>query len=83
MAYIISAQRDLDPPAPADSWAKYQAYLRENQSRFPPGAFALATSEWYFSFDNHQAPHDAWLESATFAEPFRGREVKSEHSAFV
>lgn len=72
MAYILSAQRDLDLPASTNPWPRYQAYLRENQDRFPPNAFALATSEWYFSFDDHRAPHDAWLESATFAEPSSG-----------
>jgi hypothetical protein len=72
MAYILSAQRDPGPPASVDSWNRYQAYLRENEARFPPGAYALATSDWYFGFSDHRAPHDAWLESATFSEPSQG-----------
>jgi hypothetical protein len=72
MSYILSAQRDVDPPESSENWERYQAYLRENKSRFPVGAYALATSDWYFDFSDHRAPHDAWLESATFQEQASG-----------
>lgn len=44
------------------------ALVRRYLRRFPPGARSLATSNWYFSFDDHRAPHDAWLLSVVFEE---------------
>jgi hypothetical protein len=72
MAFILSEQldsRDYEPGAP---WRKYQEYVRSKQALFPASAYALATSEWFFGSDDHRAPHDAWLESATFEEPSSG-----------
>jgi hypothetical protein len=34
-----------------------QQYLREHQHRFPPGAFALGTSEWWQLPHDHRCPH--------------------------
>jgi hypothetical protein len=73
MAYILSAQRDQGEPEASRLWHEYQEYLRSNQARFPPGAYALAASDWYFGFSDHRAPHDAWLELATFEEPSTGQ----------
>jgi hypothetical protein len=58
--YILAPERDLDPKS---AFANYAAYLEQNRARFPPSAYALATSDWYFDFSVHHAPHDAWLES--------------------
>lgn len=80
MSYILSAQRDVDNPDEAKRlWNLYREYLRENQARFPPGAHTLASSDWYFGFEDHRAPHDAWLESATFAEPALGARSEVRH----
>lgn len=62
VAFILGEQRDGDFDRSKQLWADYQSYLRERESVFPPGAYALATSDWYFGFDDHRAPHDAWLE---------------------
>jgi hypothetical protein len=40
---------------------------------FPPGAWALATSDWYGDFGDPRCLHDAWLESVTFSEPYGGK----------
>jgi hypothetical protein len=32
----------------------------------------LASSDWYFSPQEHRCPHDAWLESVTISEPSSG-----------
>ncbi|MEM7430926.1 MAG: hypothetical protein AAF351_03185 [Pseudomonadota bacterium] len=40
--------------------------------KFPPNAFKLATSEWYFDFSNHRCPHDGWLNSVTIFEDATG-----------
>jgi hypothetical protein len=72
MAYILAAERHRPEPEASRLWKEYEGYLKSNAARFPPGALALATSDWYFGFFDHRAPHDAWLEEATFAEPATG-----------
>ena len=73
MTYILSAQRYLEDEGEAQRlWELYHRYIRDNKATFPPGAFALATSDWYYGFDDHRAPHDAWLELATFEEVATG-----------
>jgi hypothetical protein len=72
MAYILAAQRDQGGSEAERLWREYDRYLNANRATFPPGAFALATSDWYYGFDDHRAPHDAWLEWARFEEPAQG-----------
>jgi hypothetical protein len=80
MTYILSAQRNLDDEAEARRlWNLYRQYLRENETKFPPGALSIATSDWYYGFDDHRAPHDAWLETATFSEPATGKRSEVRH----
>ena len=47
MSYILADQRDRDVVA---AFAAYRKYLLERRSRYPPAAYALAASEWYFDF---------------------------------
>jgi hypothetical protein len=63
MTYILSDDRDAE-----DSFERYRAYLARERERFPPGALELATSDWYFSFNDHRGPHDAWLQSMELGE---------------
>ena len=65
MTYILAPERDLDPEG---AFRRYRDYLRQEGSRFPKGALALATSDWYFGNADHRAPHDSWLLSASFEE---------------
>lgn len=67
--YILAPERDLDPQG---AFQRYEEYLRQVEGRLPPGARALARSDWYFNFNDHRAPHDAWLLSATFEETGAG-----------
>jgi len=69
MTFILAPERDLDGDG---AFRRYQEYLRQEESRFPPGAFALATSDWYLGADDHRAPHDAWLLGASFEEIGQG-----------
>jgi hypothetical protein len=69
VAHILSKQRDLDVLGAFDA---YRKYLFANRSRFPPSAFALANSDWYFDFEDHRCPHDSWLESAQISESAGG-----------
>ena len=63
--FILAPERDEDPRG---AFGRYDGYIRRESARFPPGAIALATSDWYFGFEDHRAPHDAWLVSAAFEE---------------
>jgi hypothetical protein len=76
MTYILSAQRD---EGGSELWQEYVQYIQDNKDRFPPNAYSLVTSEWYFGFDDHRAPHDAWLESAIFEEPSEGERSEIRH----
>lgn len=67
MAFILSAERES-----LDFGNRYRSYLESVRGQFPSGAWALATSDWYFAFPDHRCPHDAWLESATFSESASG-----------
>jgi hypothetical protein len=72
MAYILSKERDGSVTEMKRSWERYMSYLHNNEQRFPPGAYSLATSDWYFGASDHRAPHDAWLEEVVIAEPSSG-----------
>jgi len=64
--FILSTDgRDEDV---LEAFNSYESYLRSHQVNFPPSAYALATSDWYFGNGDPRAPHDAWLESAEFKE---------------
>ena len=67
--FILAEQRASDVTA---AFARYREYLQSNQSRFPKEAYELATSDWYYEFSDHRAPHDAWLESFEITEPSKG-----------
>lgn len=53
--------------------------LKQNEDRFPKKAYELATSDWYYGFDDHRAPHDSWLEWAKFEEPATGDRNEIRH----
>lgn len=50
------------------AFQRYADYLQSVRQGFPPSAFQLATSEWYFNANDPRCPHDAHLVSATIAE---------------
>jgi len=66
LSYILCADgRDDDP---FGAFARYRVHLEANRANFPKNAFELATSSWYYGFDDHRAPHDAWLEKLEIDE---------------
>jgi hypothetical protein len=65
MAYYLSNERNRDV---AGAYRRYQQYLHEHEREFPPGAFALATAEWYQNPGDHRCPHDGWLENVIISE---------------
>ena len=48
--------------------------------RFPPNAFELATSDWWFNFNDPNCPHDAWFEQAVIREPSTGERQEIRHT---
>ena len=73
MTFILAAERSGSPSSVGKAFDDYRAYLQQHEDRFPPGAYALATSEWYYDCENHRGPHDAWLEQCLVQED-RGEE---------
>ena len=67
MTYILTAQL-YDEETGGGAFARYQDYIASVRNEFPAGAYALATSDWYYRFSDHRAPHDAWLEEARVTE---------------
>jgi len=57
--------RDDDAAA---AFERYRNHLASSRDSFPRSAYALATSDWYFSFVDHRCPHDGWLESLSLTE---------------
>lgn len=70
MTYLLAADgRDDDV---AGAFKRYRDHLASSRDSFPPSAYALATSDWYFSFSDHRCLHDAWLESLSLTESASG-----------
>src|SRR5262245_26021851 len=69
MPFLLAGQRDADV---TEAFRRYRQYLEQERLRFPSGAFALATSDWYFDFSDHRCPHDAWLEHLVLHETGQG-----------
>ncbi len=67
MAFLLTAELDAEK-RPHEAYRRYQAYLTSVRDTMPPGAYALATSDWYFNSEDHRAPHDAWLEALSIGE---------------
>jgi hypothetical protein len=64
--FILSSDgRDADVMGAFD---RYRAYLEAEKDHFPRQAHALATSEWYFDFNDHRCPHDGWVEQVIIEE---------------
>ena len=79
MAFILSKERDGSAADATRSFQNYRRFLHENERRFPPGAFSLVTSDWYYGASDHRAPHDAWLEWFRLEEVASGDRQQIRH----
>lgn len=77
MAYILSAEKDNDR---FGAFPRYRDYVSSAKATFPPQAYELASSEWYFDPKDHRCPHDAWLESLVVSEPSTGSRQEIRHT---
>jgi hypothetical protein len=73
--FILAAERDHAEDV-TKPFRDYRQYLAANQRRFPPSAFSLATSSWYFDPHDHRCPHDAWLQELRIEEPASGERLE-------
>jgi hypothetical protein len=71
MTFILSAER-IGPDEMRDGFRRYREYLTAHAESFPPSAYSLATSDWFYDVGDHRCLHDAWLESFTMTEPLAG-----------
>ena len=77
MTYLLSTDgRDEDI---VGAFRRYHDYLVSVSDRFPPGAYALATSHWYFDPQDRRCPHDGWLESLTLVGPSSDERQETRH----
>jgi hypothetical protein len=65
MAYYLAKERNQDV---VSAYRRYQEYLRAHKGEFPPGAYALATADWYHNPNEHRCPHDGWLDNVVISE---------------
>jgi hypothetical protein len=77
--YILANERDGSVEEMKAHFVRYERYLAESADVFPPSAYALATSRWWYDFSDHRCPHDAWLEECAISEPSSGsrQEIRS------
>jgi len=71
MVFILAADgRDEDGNF---SFQNYEEYLERVRNTFPISAYKIATSDWYYNFNDRRCPHDSWLESFKLHELSTGR----------
>jgi hypothetical protein len=68
MTFLLAADRQDDPKQFETSFTRYREYLQSHQGSFPSSAYELATSDWYFTFSDPRAPHDAQLRDVRILE---------------
>lgn len=66
MAYIVS--RDPKLTDKENCHIRYMEYLANSKASFPAPLYDVITAEWYYRWDDHRCPHDAWLESFEIRE---------------
>jgi len=50
----------------------YRSYLETVRHQMPPRALAFASAPWHYDADDHQCPHDAWVQSCVVSEKATG-----------
>jgi hypothetical protein len=80
--FILSTD-GLDGPDVGAPIRRYREYLESKKKIFPPSAYALAISDWYFNPVDHRCPHDAWLESFAVLEHSSGDRHEIRHCSMT
>jgi hypothetical protein len=69
MAFILSSMRDKDSKS---AFEKYFKYLEKVKDQFPPSAWKIAFSGWYYDPSDSKSPHDSWLKEIVIFELSEG-----------
>ena len=77
MSYILSDRRD-SLEFTAEHLRRYQEYLVSMRNRFPRSAYAIATSDWWYSFEDPRAPHDSALASLRMTDTWASTEDRPQ-----
>lgn len=77
MAYILSENRAGSRHEFERAFQRYREHLHAARTRFPPSAYAIATSDWYYSLSDPRSPHDAWLTECRLIERPRDVDVQT------
>ena len=83
MTFILSAERSGTPEQVSEGFARYREYLASHADRFPPGAFELATSGWYFDPRDRRCPHDGKLHELRLSERKAGEDTSRRTAGLV
>lgn len=65
MSFILGEQRDVDCLL---AFELYRKYLNEFEWKFPPSAYALASSDWWYDCHDKRCPHDGRVQRVEFRE---------------
>jgi len=73
MVYILSHDRPLNSYDEWQShWSRYCDYLVSVRNQLTPAAYNFASAPWHYDFNDHRAPHDAWVEETVIREAASG-----------
>ena len=76
--FILGPKRKAQDPRALDTaFKRYMAYLEANRGRLSASLYEVATSEWYYNFDDPRCPHDAALEYAKLSETVRDDDISA------
>lgn len=77
MVFILGKDRSekaQDDPGQLNArLVAYREHLESIRDNLPVAAYEFAIAEWHYDPQNHQCPHDAWVESLVIAEPSSGK----------
>ena len=73
MAFILRKDNNQgSAEAFIQSWHRYRDYLASIADKLPDSAREFALADWHHDFDDHRAPHDAWVEAVHIFETALG-----------
>ena len=85
MAYILDLDLDIKRPQEFNALRKfvdaYKEYLVALGDRLPKSVRDFVLTEWYWDYNSHRCPYDAWVESLEITEPADGQRHQNREIA--
>lgn len=73
MSFLLDVlTRHSTPDEIKKAFSNYNSYLESIRKDLPASAYDFAVASWHYNHDDHQCPHDSWLESLAISEPSSG-----------